>query len=280
MEENMKIKNLFFHIHYCNCRQFNESGRYPSKITRTIQHHELVFVTGGKGTIIIEKKRYQVKAGMLFYICPDVLHSIETDIEESICFLSVHFSYARVSFNDSKWAIRGEAGILPLRSALELKDYYHIDDIFKKLVASWNAKLPGYEFITKTLLQQLLIAIFQNIRKQNQNYSISLKVEKIIKYMHQNINNRVTLTELSELVQLSSAYLSRAFKETTGYSVIEFFNKIKIDKAKELIIEGNKRVKEVAQALGFTDEFYFSRIFKRIEGISPSEYYSRNVHGV
>ena len=98
--------------------------------------------------------------------------------------------------------------------------------------------------------------------------------------MHQNINNRVTLTELSEMVHLSPFYLSRAFKNATGYSVIEYFNKMKIDKAKELMIEGDKKVKEVARALGFTDEFYFSRIFKKIEGISPSEFYSKNVHGV
>jgi YesN/AraC family two-component response regulator len=130
------------------------------------------------------------------------------------------------------------------------------------------------------LFQQLIIAISQNRKKQNQNYATSLKVEKIIQYMHQNINNKVTLTELSEMVHLSPFYLSKSFKETTGYSVIEYFNKIKIDKAKELMIEGNKKVKEVAQALGFTDEFYFSRMFKRIEGISPSEYSSKNVHGV
>jgi AraC family transcriptional regulator, transcriptional activator for feuABC-ybbA operon len=59
----------------------------------------------------------------------------------------------------------------------------------------------------------------------------------------------------------------------------EFFNKIKVDKAKEIIIEGDKKIKEVAQILGFTDEFYFSRIFKKIEGISPTEFYHRNVHG-
>ena len=68
-------------------------------------------------------------------------------------------------------------------------------------------------------------------------------------------------------------------KETTGYSVIEFFNKIKVDRAKELIIEGDKKIKEVAQVLGFTDEFYFSRIFKKIEGTSPSKFYIKNVHG-
>lgn len=90
----------------------------------------------------------------------------------------------------------------------------------------------------------------------------------------------MTLAELSGLVHLSCTYLSRTFKETTGYSVIEYFNKIKVDKAKELINEGDKKVKQVAQILGFTDEFYFSRIFRKAEGISPSEYYSKNVHEI
>lgn len=276
----MKVKNLFFHIHYCNCRQTNEPRRFPNKIARTINHHELVFCTGGKGSIVIEEKRYPVKEGMLFYICPDAPHSVTWDAEAPACFLTVHFSYARVSLNDRKWDIANDAEMLPLSPGQELKDYYHIEDIFKKMVDSWYAKLPGYEFITRTLLQQLLIAIYQNIKKQNNNYSISLKVEKIIQYMHQNVNNRVTLAELSEMAHWSPFYLSRAFKNSTGYTVIEYFNKIKMDKAKELLIEGDKKVKEVARALGFTDEFYFSRIFKRIEGISPSEYYSKNVHGV
>lgn len=274
------MSNLFFHIHYCKFRQFNEPGKYLTKITRTIQHHEIIFFTRGKGSIKTAKKRYPVKEGMLFYIYPDVLHSINLDINEPISFFSVHFSYAHVSFNDNRWAISDEVKMLSLNPAQELKDYYYIEDIFKKLVDSWNAKLPGYEFITKTFLQQLLIAIYQNTRKQNPNYSISLKIEKVIQYMHQNINNKVTLPELSEMVHLSSFYLSRAFKETTEYSVIEYFNKMKIDKAKELLIEGDKKVKEVAQELGFTDEFYFSRIFKKVEGISPSEFYSKNVHGV
>lgn len=274
----MKIKNLFFHIHYCNYRQFTESGRYSKKISKKLQHHELVFIKGGKGNITIENKRYQYKDGMLLYVRPDVLHSIEIDIYEPGCFLSVHFSCASVSFNDGKWEARSEFEILPLHAALELKDYYGIEDIFKKLVDGWNAKLPGYEFITRTLFQQLLIAIYQNTRKQNESYSSSLKVEKVIQYMHQNINTRVTVAELSELVQLSASYLSRAFRDVTGYSVIEYFNKVKIDKAKEQLIEGDKKVKEVARALGFIDEFYFSRVFKKLEGISPSEFCSRNVH--
>lgn len=274
----MKIKNLFFHIHYCNYKQFIKSGRFSKIINKKLQHHELIFIKGEKGNIQIGNKRYQFKGGILLYVCPDVLHSIEVDIYGPGDFLSVHFSYANVSFNDGKWDVKSGLEILPLYPAQEFKDYYSIEDKFKKLIDSWNAKLPGYEFIARTLLQELLISVYQNTIRQDQNYSSSLKVEKVIQYMHQNINIRLTVTELSELVQLSSSYLSRIFKEITGYSIIEYFNKIKIDKAKEQLIEGDKKVKEVARTLGFIDEFYFSRIFKKLEGISPSEFYSRNIH--
>lgn len=276
----MNIKDLVFHIHYCKGRKFNKPSQFSGKITRTISHHELALVTGGKGRIIVEKKSYPVQEGMLFYLRPDILHSIESDSLDPASFLTVHFDYAHVTFQDNVWVIKRATEMLPLQSVHELTDYYQVEEIFKKLVDSWDAKLPGYEFMTRTLFQQLLIAIYQNLRKQTQNYATSLKIEKIIGYMQQKITGRVTLNELSELVQLSTTYLSRTFKETTGYSIVEFFNKLKIEKSKELMHEGHKKIKEIAHSLGFSDQFYFSRIFKRLEGISPSEYYSKNVHGI
>lgn len=276
----MNFKTLFFHIHYCNFRTFDVSEAYSKKITRTLPHHELILVTGRKGCIVVDGKSYRINGGMLFYIYPNVLHSIEIDMEKAESFLSVHFSCARVNFNENGWDIKSHEAMLWPHPVQELEDYYQIYDGFKRLVDTWNAKLPGYEFISKTQLQQLFITIHQNIRKENRNYGASLKVEKVIQFMHQNINSRVNLVELAEMVELSPTYLSRVFRETTGYSVIEYFNKIKIDKAKEFIIEGDKKVKEIAGALGFTDEFYFSRTFKRVEGVSPSEFYSKIVHGV
>jgi AraC family transcriptional regulator, transcriptional activator for feuABC-ybbA operon len=130
------------------------------------------------------------------------------------------------------------------------------------------------------MLQQLLLAISENLNKQSQNFAASLKVEKIIEYMHQNLNVKVTLPELSTLVQMTPFYMSRTFKEATGYTIIEYFNKLKIDKSKELLIEGNKKIKEVAKELGFVDEFYFSRMFKKAEGMNPSEFCSRIVHDI
>lgn len=275
----MNINNLFFHLYYCNCRQPDGVVKYSSRINRTLQHHELLLVTGGKGYIRVPHKSYQLKEGTLIYLCPNVQYSINVDSVEPISFFSVHFSYATVGFDNDKWDITEENETLSLEFVQNLKDYYLVNNVFKELIENWMEKLPNYEFIAKALFQKLIYEIFQNIKNNNENYSASLKVDKVIEYMRLNIKNKITLTELSELVRLSPAYLSKVFKEITGYSVIEFFNRIKIDKAKELIIDGDKKIKEVAQILGFTDEFYFSRIFKKIEGISPLEFYHKNVHG-
>ncbi|AHF11362.1 MULTISPECIES: hypothetical protein [Dehalobacter] len=80
--------------------------------------------------------------------------------------------------NDGKHEITEAVETLPLQPVQNLTDFYAVEELFEKLVHTWNAKLPGYEFISKTLLQELLIAIMQNIKRQNPNYAASLRVEK------------------------------------------------------------------------------------------------------
>jgi AraC-like DNA-binding protein len=280
MEEGMKFDDLYFHIHYCSSRQIYEPHEYVSKIVRTLGHHELIWVTGGRGNLFIEKRVYPVKEGMLYYIRPGVPHSLERDKDAPPGFLTVHFDYAAVSFREGSWSVTGDPAALPLHPAQETADVYGIGQLFEKMVGCWFEKLPGYAFAARTLLQQLLIAVVKSAKNRDRNYAVSLKVEKAIHMMRENIGRKMTLNELAKSVRLSPAYLSRAFKETTGTTVTRFYNGLVMDKAKALMLEGCHKVKELAEALGFADEFYFSRLFKSVEGMSPSEYYIKNIHGI
>ena len=271
------VDNIFFYIHYCNGRR-RVPGKSTHKISRSLQHHELIYTCDGIGSLKIGNKKYPIKKGVLLYITPNTPYSIEMDDKFPNGFLTVHFSFADVGFNDGKWKVAESTSILPLQPAQELRETIPVEEQFIKLVDNWNAKMPGYEFITRTMLQQLLITIMQSLNKLSRNYATSLKVEIIIHYMHQNLNKKITLPELAGLVSLSPFYLSKIFKDSTGYTIIEYFNKLKIDKSKELLFEGNKKVKDVALELGYVDEFYFSRMFKKYEGINPSEFYSKIVH--
>ena len=245
-----------------------------------MQHHEMIFICEGNGHIVIGENRYPIKKGMLFYIPPGVQQTVEPRAQNPEHYITVHFSCSRMVLEpDGKWKYRENIQTLHQPTAQKIMDYTPVEELFEKLLDAWNDKGPSYEFVAGTLLRQLFVLVSQNNKRQSKNHAISLKIEQTIEFMRQNINGKVTLEELSGVTQLSKFYLSRAFKEATGYPIITYFNKMKIDKAKELLIEGDKKVKEVAYELGYTNEFYFSRIFKRFEGSSPTEFYSKNVYG-
>ena len=278
LEESM-VSDILCQIHYCKGQKLKESGKVNYVVTRTLQHHQLIFVCEANGHMVIGGKRYPIKKGMLFYIPPGIQQTIEQRTQTPVHFMTVHFSGSRIILgSDGKWNYQENIQTLKQPLAQEITDYIAVKELFEKLLDTWNVKGPSYEFIAVTLLRQLLILVSQNNKVQSKNYAISVKIGKIIEYMRENINRKVTLEELSGIVGLSTFYLSKTFKDTTGYPIIMYFNKMKIDKAKELLIEGNKKVKEVAYELGYTNEFYFSRIFKRMEGLSPTEFYNKNVY--
>jgi len=275
------VTDILCQIHYCKGQKLKDPIKVTDKVTRTLQHHEMIFVCEGNGHIVIGASRYKIKKGMLFYIPPGVQQTIEPRAQNPEHYITVHFSASRMVLGpDTKWKYMENIQILRQPSAQKITDYSTLEGMFEKLLDTWNDKGPSYEFVAATLLRQLFIWISQNNMKQSKNQAISLKIDRIIEYMRQNIDRKITLEELSEIARLSTFYLSRAFKEATGYPIITYFNKMKIEKAKELLIEENKKVKEVAYQLGYTNEFNFSRIFKRIEGLSPKEFYSKNVYEI
>ncbi|THF82240.1 helix-turn-helix transcriptional regulator [Cohnella fermenti] len=276
----MKLNNLYFHIHYCNARQSTSADDRPIRLQRTLSHHELIYIAEAKGTFTIGGKTHKLRSGMLLYIRPGAPHAIETVPGTAGRFYSVHFSFGRVDIGEDGWGIREEVQPLPLQAAQTLADSYQVEDSFRRLAETWLAKLPGYEFLSAALLQQLLVAIALKLKKADRRFAASHKIERIIRYMQDHLQDKLTLGQLAEQAQWSPTYLSRTFRDITGCTVIEYINKLKMDKAKEMMLMGGKKVKEVAKALGYADEFYFSRVFKRSEGMSPSEYYSKIVHGV
>ncbi|MCR5107780.1 MAG: response regulator [Lachnospiraceae bacterium] len=96
-------------------------------------------------------------------------------------------------------------------------------------------------------------------------------IDQIIEYIEKNYNKDVGLTELSELVGMNPAYLSALFKETLGRTYIKYLTGIRMEKACELLAEGNK-VSAVASMVGINDVHYFSEIFKKYNGKTPREY--------
>lgn len=103
----------------------------------------------------------------------------------------------------------------------------------------------------------------------------SKPVDEIMRVLKSNVRNPLTIDEICAETSYGRAYLFRVFKAETGKSIIEYFIDMKIELAKQLLLEGKLSVKEISAELSFNEPNYFTKTFKKVTGMTPSEYKKR-----
>jgi AraC-like DNA-binding protein len=132
--------------------------------------------------------------------------------------------------------------------------------------------------IDKDIVQDRLVAVFYEALLQisavvtKRGIAISEDVLRVKNYLDNRITSQVSLLELGEMVKKSKAHVIRTFKKAIGVTPYAYFLDRKIAHAKILLAHSNTKVKDVAENLGFSDEYYFSNVFKQKTGLSPSAY--------
>lgn len=121
------------------------------------------------------------------------------------------------------------------------------------------------------LLENVSLSIAAKVNNYN-NKSIKLVLRKAIDYIQEHYKEQITLNDVAEHVYVSTSYLSRMFKKELGKNFVDFLNGLRIEKAKELLMDPQYKTYEVAEIVGIADAHYFSRLFKKYEGLSPTEY--------
>lgn len=97
-------------------------------------------------------------------------------------------------------------------------------------------------------------------------------IENTIKYIHENLSSPLSLENIAEHLHISSSHLSRTFKKTCNESLTEFINRTRIEKAKDYLIHSDILSYEIAELVGYNDPAYFSSIFKKYTGLSPTDF--------
>lgn len=123
------------------------------------------------------------------------------------------------------------------------------------------------------LLQDSVITILSSIAENIEQYNPHSVIDKIMDYTNRNYNSEIKLDMFAKNFHYSSSYLGKQFKNTAGISFNTFINKVRIGKAKEFLQKGYK-IYEVAQMVGYSDKDYFTEMFKKYVGVTPSEYKS------
>ncbi|MCX7711210.1 MAG: response regulator transcription factor [Clostridia bacterium] len=122
-----------------------------------------------------------------------------------------------------------------------------------------------------SILEEIALSVASKVNSFN-NKSIKLILKKAVDYIQSHYSEQVSLNEVAEHAYVSTYYISRMFKKELGKNFVDYLNEIRIEKAKELLKDIRFKTYEVAEMVGIPDAHYFSKLFKKHEGVTPSEY--------
>lgn len=242
--------------------------------TRIIPDHELVYITGGEGEVVINDKVYKATDKALFYFNPNIKHAISSNPLNPLRFYAIHFSYTYLEYINDQWKVI-TSDKLPIPNYSLLPNKQIIVDYLKQINLVYQQKSNLHKILYNGLFNILLSTVYNVLFENSYHFGKGEKIDSIMDYINKNINEKMNTSEIAAIFNLSPDYLSTLFKKTTGETLMNYINRSKINKAKEMMIEKDLKVQEISETLNYYDPYYFSKIFKRFEGISPSEYIAK-----
>jgi AraC-like DNA-binding protein len=245
---------------------------------------ELVYIDSGKATIVSDKKEFTLLQGQAFLHTPNEFHTINTT-DSFANSVIVTFECKNKFLNElaGKVLVLGDNEKMLLNKIIKETDLSFDDKLDEIYLQKMNKKKSApfaCEQVLRNCLELLFVWLIRDAKNVEKVSTLFVNVgtnditDRIMNILNSKINTgeNVSLEELSYALNVSKSYIKQQFKKANGYSVIEFFIKLKINKAKELLSQNKYSITEIADMLGFSTVFYFSRQFKKHTDMSPTEY--------
>jgi AraC-like DNA-binding protein len=264
--------------------------------SRTPDEHILYLIISGEMFLKENDIKYHLKPNHALLLEPAFLHS---GYQKSRC----HYYYIHFSADEGALATKlydpetFGAKLLDARNRNLMSSHFDLDDcdqepvyfpkhftftypweifdIVKQMDHIFFEKLEGRRKIISNKLEELLLRLSRNFCDgftANKKPKSFLVIRKVQTYIHENYRQTIDVADIEKIFEMNYDYLNRIFKLTTGYTIRNYIILQKINHAKRLLESGNHKIGEIGYIVGVNDPYYFSKLFKKIIGFSPSDY--------
>ena len=219
---------------------------------------ELLYFVEGEAEVVTDNVSVKVKPGRLAVVNSNALHKVQTDSNVYYYCIIVNTAFLE-SFGISTYATQFE----------RLVESKEVTRIFEHIIDEFNTRDDLYQTNIKADILSLMTEL---VRKHISVEKPSFFVEdgsrldiakKVLRYVHQNFKEHLTLDIISASTGFSKYYLSHLFKDVVGCSPIHYLNRLRCHKARDLLVFENYTVSEAAEMCGFENVSYFSQTYKK-----------------
>ncbi|MEA4998218.1 MAG: AraC family transcriptional regulator [Candidatus Limiplasma sp.] len=244
------------------------------------QDDEYVFtyIAGGSAEFFVNGGRFFLKTGDMIVLPPKAAHIIASKGDEPLVQYIFHFDYFDAPDREIPW------GNNVFVATANEGEKYDLSNNYLRMYKEFDEQRPGYRAMLTGIALQLLVPYFRasgNVaesRRGDAKTKSWVHIENAVSYIYKNLcQTELDNQQIASAVGVSANYLTKLFQDQLGISLHTYMLNIRIERAKQLMYKDNKSLTEVAYLCGFSGIHVFSKIFKKIVGMSPSKFLENSV---
>jgi AraC-like DNA-binding protein len=236
---------------------------------------QIKYVISGYGYVEYNNRTYKVCPGDIFYLDLSKTHRYYADPDNPWHLKWIHFGGIQAE-GYYRWVDGLNNPIFKVQNTTVVEAYFdQILDLLQKPSLRIEARIS-------VLISQLIteIVLKKIDHDQDQDHNLSSKkneerfnnINKALNYIEEKYATSLIVEEIAKRVRMSPSHFSHIFRQTTGFSVMEYVFKKRLTKAKELLETTNMSIGEISAFVGYEDQSYFGKRFKNDELMSPRQY--------
>ena len=254
----------------------SDAGFYPQARWHFVERPEgtaqlvLIHCLQGEGWLEMGGARWRVQPGQAIAILPGTAHSYGASADRPWTIYWVHMAGAQVA------CVAHMLGIDPGRPLFNPGFDPALPPLYEAMIAQLSRGYAAAILLDASLTLARLVARLglDAAHPEGGGASVSSRIERTLTLMEENLDGRIRVADLARRANMSSSHFAALFKRKTGFAVLDYFMRLKMQRAGYLLDSTALSIKVIAAELGFDDPLYFSRRFRRVHNCSPSAYRS------
>ena len=254
----------------CGTYRLSSLPKMPTYRPRGRVDFQIIYIASGRAYFHFDSPENEtvVTAGNIVLFRPKELQKYEYYGIDKTEVYWVHFTGNDVKNILRKYGFPDDKRIFAVGTSLEY------ERVFKRIILELQRCQEDYEEMLALLLRYLLIIFRRELVKdhKSRNEYLDQEMETAVSYLNENYNREINIEAYAASRGMSVSWFIRNFKKYAGTTPMQFVTSIRITNAQMLLETTNYAVNEIARIVGYDNPLYFSRLFKKQTGISPTEY--------